>query len=173
MSCVSILSTRGVGQDLLGCRSPREGLAAVVPAFDEGADRGDELPDAVGSSAADRFGRRRRASRRGRTAARARPVRPDLTVQPPHFHMHDGCSHRVTLLRKASVVMLGAAAISLARGPAAACPGRLRPGREKSLGRTTRFSRGKRSCGRASSNLRSTRSSVGCPHPTESGSPTW
>jgi hypothetical protein len=42
-----------VGEDLVGGLGPDEGVAALVPALDEGADRGDEFLDAVKGSAAD------------------------------------------------------------------------------------------------------------------------
>jgi hypothetical protein len=41
-----------VGEDLAGGLGPDEGAAALVPALDEGADRGDEFLDAVKGSAA-------------------------------------------------------------------------------------------------------------------------
>jgi hypothetical protein len=44
-----------VRQDFVGCLGPGERVAAVVPAVDEGADRGDELSDAVKRSTADRL----------------------------------------------------------------------------------------------------------------------
>ena len=43
-----------MGQDLVGGLGPNGGVAAVVPTVDEGADRGDELLDAVEGSASDR-----------------------------------------------------------------------------------------------------------------------
>jgi hypothetical protein len=42
-----------VGTDLVGGLGPDEGVAALVPALDEGADRGDEFFDAVKGCAAD------------------------------------------------------------------------------------------------------------------------
>lgn len=44
-----------MGQDVVGGLGPGEGVAAVVPAFDELRDRGDELLDGVERAAADRL----------------------------------------------------------------------------------------------------------------------